>query len=282
MTAIDLVCLANSRKHGGRCVAGWRPDGAGFVRLVSPLADGTLTPIDLRLGGGVDGGAGGGDEPRMFDLLRVGVSAPRPMPHQRENWVIDESPWRLLRRPAPRAMLERLAPWFERGPAILGSKRPAIPYDDCVRSPVAASLAVAKVERTVLVVGERLGRKRLRLRFALRGAAYELTVTDPLWERAVERWECGEYAWWKMFPRGRDPVVTLSLTEPFGDARECFKIVATLWPAPEMRGFRWPKPRVDRRKAGRTVVAARTRRDDSAARPLLVGETASRGRIKPR
>lgn len=242
MPTIDLVCLANSRKHGGRCVAGWRVDGGGFVRLVSPLADGTLTPIDLRLG---EHG-----EPRIFDLLRVGVSAPRPMPHQRENWVIDESPWRLLRRPAPRAVLERMAAAFERGPEILGGTTAAIAYDECVRRPAAASLAIAKVARAVLSVSERLARKRLRLKFHLRGAAYEMTVTDPVWERAVEHWECGEYAWWRLFPRGRDPVLTFSLTEPYGDARECYKIVATLWPGPDMRGFRWPKTLEPRRRKG--------------------------------
>lgn len=29
MTQIDVVCLANSRKHGGRCVAGWPLMAAG-------------------------------------------------------------------------------------------------------------------------------------------------------------------------------------------------------------------------------------------------------------
>lgn len=270
MTQIDVVCLANSRKHGGRCVAGWRADGSGFVRLVSPLADGTLTPIDLRLGER--------DEPRMFDLVRIGIAAPRPMPHQRENVLIDESPWRLLRRPAPRNVLERMLPLLERGPDLLGSSGPAVPYDDCVRQPVARSIAIAKVQRAVIVVSERMTRKRLRLRFHLRKAAYELTVTDPLWERAVERWECGEYPWWKLFHSGRDPVITVSLTEPFGDARECFKIVATLWPSPEMRGFQWPKVP---QKARTAAATARVPPQGNDTRSLL-NEAPWHNRFKPR
>lgn len=271
MATIDLICLANSRKHGGRCVAGWRPDGGGFVRLVSPLADGTLTPIDLRLGER--------DEPRMFDLLRVGVVAPRPMPHQRENWVIDESPWRLLRRPAPRGLLERMLPAFERGPKLLGDTSAVIAYDQCVRSPAAASLAIAKIQRAILVVGERLARRRLRLTFHVGGARYDLTVTDPVWERAVEHWECGEYPWWRMFPRGRDPVVTISLTEPFGDARECYKIVATLWPGPDMRGFRWPKVSLRADHPRRRSASSRWRNRSSMSMPLL--PTAPRDRRSP-
>jgi hypothetical protein len=273
MGEIELVCLANSRKHGGRCVAGWRTDGGGFVRLVSPLADGTLTPIDLRLGDG--------DEPRMFDLLRVGATSPRPMPHQRENWVIDESPWKLIRRPAPRAILERLIPLFERGPEILGGKGATIAYEDCVRLPVAASLGIAKVERPVLIVSERLGRKRLRMRFALSGYNYELTVTDPLWERAIDRWDCGDYAWWRLFPFGREPVVTFSLTSPFGDARECFKIVATLWPSPDMRGFHWPKPPKVRRQANRVLATARGQSEKRTA-PLFAANTSALQHRKPR
>jgi hypothetical protein len=273
MGEIELVCLANSRKHGGRCVAGWRTDGGGFVRLVSPLADGTLTPIDLRLGDS--------DEPRIFDLLRVGVTSPRPMPHQRENWVIDESPWKLVRRPAPRPVLERMIPLFERGPEILGGTDAAIAYDDCVRLPAAASLGIAKVERGMLIVSKRLGRKRLRMRFTLAAKNYELTVTDPLWERAIDRWECGEYAWWRLFPFGRDPVVTVSLTEPFGDARECYKIVATLWPSPDMRGFHWPKPPKGRRRADRVLSATRSRTEPRTP-PLFANDTAALRKAKPR
>ncbi len=270
MTQIDLVCLANSRKHGGHCVAGWRVDGGGFVRLVSPLADGTLTPIDLRLGER--------DEPQMFDLIRVGIASPRPMPHQRENLVIDESPWQLLRRPASRNVLERMLPLLERGPDLLGSSGASIPYDDCIRRPAAHSIAIAKVQRAVLSVSERLQRKRLRLRFQLRKASYELTVTDPFWERAVERWEVGEYPWWKLFPSGRDPVITVSLTEPFGDGRECFKIVATLWPGPEMRGFRWPKVRPKARSA---ASASRSRYSGHDTLPLTA-EKPWHSRFKPR
>jgi hypothetical protein len=34
MAQVDLICLANSRKLGGRCVAGLRLDGSGWVRRV--------------------------------------------------------------------------------------------------------------------------------------------------------------------------------------------------------------------------------------------------------
>src|SRR6266850_2762793 len=33
MPLVDLICLANSNKMGGRCIAGLRTDGGGWVRL---------------------------------------------------------------------------------------------------------------------------------------------------------------------------------------------------------------------------------------------------------
>jgi hypothetical protein len=79
-----------------------------------------------------------------------------------------------------------------------------------------------------------------------------------------------------MFPRGRDPVVTFSLTEPFGDARECYKIVATLWPSPEMRGFRWPKVGMRGDRASRPATNRRWQYGEANATPLLRPTTRGR------
>lgn len=49
MAALDIICLANSRKHGGRCVAGLRTDGGGWLRPVGTLLDGTLYPPDYTM-----------------------------------------------------------------------------------------------------------------------------------------------------------------------------------------------------------------------------------------
>ena len=72
----DIVCLANSRNHGGRCVAGLRTDGGGWLRPVGQLPDGTLYPSDYHLNDLT--------EPGALDVIRVGVLAPRPLDHQPE------------------------------------------------------------------------------------------------------------------------------------------------------------------------------------------------------
>jgi hypothetical protein len=227
MPHIEFVCLANSRKHGGRCVAGIRTDGGGWVRMVSPDAGGTLTCFDYKLGES--------DEPRPFDVLRVGVRERRIQPHQPENWVIDETPWQLVRRPADKVGQDLVRSHIVHWPDLLGSRTTTMAYDDFLRRPNPSSLAIVRPSRPVLVAESRgQGRKRLRVRFSLRGATYELMCTDPQWEEATASWKPGEYPWWRLAPYAATPLVVISLTEPFGEPPQCYKIVATVWPAPDI------------------------------------------------
>src|SRR5687768_13524839 len=92
MAQKEIICLANSRKHGGRCVAGLHTNGGGWLRAVGRVPDGTLFPPDYTL---TDG-----SEPRLLDVIRIGLEKPQPSLHQPENWTIDGSRWQLVARPA--------------------------------------------------------------------------------------------------------------------------------------------------------------------------------------
>jgi hypothetical protein len=65
MPAFEIICLANSTKYGGRCIAGLKTDGSGWLRPVSPRADGTLYPEHYMLDGN--------KEPELFDILEMNV-----------------------------------------------------------------------------------------------------------------------------------------------------------------------------------------------------------------
>lgn len=91
MPRLRIICLANSRKLGGRCAAGLRLDGGGWIRPVSNFTDGTLYPNQYTLDDG--------SIPQLLDIVEIGVKCPRPAVHQPENWLVDGTPWRLLRRP---------------------------------------------------------------------------------------------------------------------------------------------------------------------------------------
>jgi hypothetical protein len=72
MPSFEIVCLANSRKHGGRCVAGLRANGV-WVRPVSNYQDGTLYNQHYTL----DSGA----PIAVLDVVRMDVGQSRPVAH---------------------------------------------------------------------------------------------------------------------------------------------------------------------------------------------------------
>ena len=84
MTKADILCLANSWKSGGRCVAGIRMDDGSWIRPVSDTDDGELTPSQCTLDNQ--------RQARPLDIVRLYLKEPAPRPHQPENWQIMEVP----------------------------------------------------------------------------------------------------------------------------------------------------------------------------------------------
>lgn len=111
MPVVDLLCLANSYKHGHRCVAGLQTQGARWMRPVSNSGDGHLCRYQYRLSS---------SEPEILDVIRIGLSNAKPQPHQPENWLIDDSPWQLISRPAPASLRLLLRSILEPGPWLFG------------------------------------------------------------------------------------------------------------------------------------------------------------------
>ncbi|MEW5733486.1 MAG: DUF488 domain-containing protein [Thermodesulfobacteriota bacterium] len=83
-TALTFVCLANSRKRRGRCIAGKiYEDGAPgpWVRPVGASAAQGLRESECRL---TDYST-----PDLLDILEIPVSGPSPLAHQKENHRLD-------------------------------------------------------------------------------------------------------------------------------------------------------------------------------------------------
>ena len=83
-TVKRIVCLANSRKLHGRCIAGreWRGGGAGpWIRPVSARDGQEVSEYERQYEDGSD--------PRVLDVVDVPVLEPRPQGYQTENWLLD-------------------------------------------------------------------------------------------------------------------------------------------------------------------------------------------------
>lgn len=77
MPIVEMLCLANLRKHNGRCIAGLRSDGQGWIRLVGLNEDGRFFRAYYTLPDR--------SEARLLDVLRVLVRSSRAQPHQPGN-----------------------------------------------------------------------------------------------------------------------------------------------------------------------------------------------------
>lgn len=78
-----IICLANSRKLGGRSIAGIEIDEDGKHRWIRPISEGgygELYDVHRRYQGGA--------EPRVLDIIDVPVIRQKPEAFEQENWVI--------------------------------------------------------------------------------------------------------------------------------------------------------------------------------------------------
>ncbi len=87
----QIVCLANSKKHGDRCIAGIETSTGKWIRPVSNLDDGRV-PINMCL---VDG-----EEPLPLDILEIPL-ATTGSGYECENRSILPGRWQRVGRALP-------------------------------------------------------------------------------------------------------------------------------------------------------------------------------------
>ena len=90
LTTKRIVCLANSRKLSGRCIAGRDIiDGlpGGWIRPVSAREHQEVSEYERQYKDGSD--------PRLLDIIDIPVQKHQPKDYQQENWLLDpEYYWR--------------------------------------------------------------------------------------------------------------------------------------------------------------------------------------------
>lgn len=235
MPYAEIIVLANSKKEGGRCVAGLETDGGSWIRPVAPGADDALYPRHYTLN------CDGKPEPQLLDVVRINLYRPNPLPHQPENWIIGQKPWTLIKRPAEPGFMRILVPHLTKGPGLLGDQADRIDHQDLLRRPAEASLtlvATGQVRRRAVPRPPR--RPQTRATFSLGNVQYDLAVTDPKWQHELGKPEqIFERLW-----------LTISLGDEFMGF--CYKLVAGVIAAlPELDGEekgKAPAPRDPQRK----------------------------------
>lgn len=216
-----IVCLANSRKLHGRCVAGreWIGGRAGpWIRPVSNREHQEVSEYERQYEDGSD--------PKVLDVVDVPVIEPRPCGFQSENWLLDpkyywEKSGRLSWFELP-ALADPVAPLWLDGHSTYDGRNDKIPLE--VADSVADSLKLIHVdglELSVFKPGEAFGnnKRRVQGRFRHAGNGYGLWVTDPVYERRYLGKLDGDYRIGECF-------LTVSLGEPYDGA--CYKLIASV------------------------------------------------------
>ena len=216
-----IVCLANSRKLHGRCVAGREWIGGRAGRWIRPVSDREHQEVSEYERQYEDG-----SDPKVLDVIDVPVLEPRPDDYQSENWLLDpEYYWEKVGRLSwfdlP-AVVDPSAPLWLDGSSTYHGRNDRILLD-AVDS-VADSLKLIHVDQLSLSVfkpGEAFGnmKRRVQGRFTFAGRQYWLWVTDPVYERRYLAKLDGEYPIGECF-------LTVSLGEPYGGA--VYKLIASI------------------------------------------------------
>ena len=88
-----IVCLANSKKHRGKCFAGKEVLEEGY--------GGWIRPVSCRKGEEISCGEqtfADGSYPQLLDVVSIPMLEPKPMHHQQENHLIDKGQrWRIIK-----------------------------------------------------------------------------------------------------------------------------------------------------------------------------------------
>jgi hypothetical protein len=235
MHTFEIICLANSVKNGGRCIAGLKTDASGWLRPVSLLPHGTLQHENYMLETGC--------EPQIFDILEIECSDHRPECYQPENWIISSKKWRFVGFASHQKLVEILKPELDRtaiSEGLFGNASDKVDYELFQKNPAQHSLAYIKPEHINWIVQEYEGKKKYRASFLLNKILYNLTITDPDWKSRMDsaQMPLGCHASSQVISRlnlvdftPEGFRLTVSLGEPFaprGSQQFCFKLIAAV------------------------------------------------------
>ena len=218
-----IVCLANSRKISGRCVAGKRTGDNSWFRPISNRAGHEISELDRRYSDGKTA--------QLLDVIEIPCIEERPHGHQSENVLIDDRfYWEKKGNASWDDVLELVDPaadLWANGFSAYYNRNNRVP--DGLIDEDDGSLRLIELDEMVLHAGPKAPdfgdmKPIVRASFNYRGQHYKLDVTDPEYERACLEKGAGEY-------RIPSVVACISLSEPHTNQNGetfAYKLVASI------------------------------------------------------
>ena len=208
-----IICLANSYRDGGRCVAGINPETGAWIRPIPP-GGGMIPEPHVHLAGG---------ELALLDVVEINLDPPRfDTKYQRENHEVRDWEWRVVGRVQPRDLL----PYCDDASPVFFNFGERVNADRLEQEapPAWQSLRLIRPRELEFEPDER-DRHKWRAAFLDAGADwYSLRLTDPV---ALDRLHRGQ-------PPAAGSLLTVSLCEPWAPLDDpakppaCYKIAAAV------------------------------------------------------
>lgn len=215
-----IVCLANSRKPGGTCVAGKEvSDKKTWIRPIGIHETGSVSARERRYDDG--------SEPALRDIIDVPLKESCPKGCQTENWLLSDERWKKVQRVGWEQLSEFLDDvdvlWINGSDTKHGINDE---MEESVADTLESSLYLISVDCLTIIVLH-YGRKlRVQAQFRYRSVDYGFWVTDPRYESIYKKEGVGEYSLGESF-------LTVSIGEPIrkGYSRRmyCYKLVAAIF-----------------------------------------------------
>jgi hypothetical protein len=216
-----IVCLANSRKRSGRCVAGKEKPAKGTGEWVRPVSDRPSQEVSER-----ERQYREGSDPRVLDIIDIPLLDHQPKSYQVENWLLDDKAYWVH---VGKATWKDLYHFVDSPPKLwLNNCSTSSGLNDRVglsdSEDLECSLYFLHLDRIKLRVfapGADFGnpKRRVQADFSYNGTNYRLWITDPVIEQKYLSKKDGEYEIGECF-------ITVSLGEPHKGY--CYKLVATI------------------------------------------------------
>lgn len=217
-----ILCLANSRKTAGRCIAGREIANGNIGPWIRPVSDRENAEISEE-----DRRFENGEDPRVLDVIKVPLLKQSPHQFQIENHLINPDYYWSLKK---RATYDEALLAVDGGQGTLWNNQHSTYNGQCDKVEVDAvvpnegSLRLIEVQDLVVQVGLEGGiyapaKRKVRGRFTHVGVQYCLSITDPLVER-------------EFLARGNgahqidEALLCISLSEPFHGW--VFKLIAAV------------------------------------------------------
>lgn len=216
-----ILCLANSRKLNGRCIAGIElvnGDPAKWIRPVSNREHQEVSEYERQYEDGSD--------PRALDIIDIPLLEKRPNSYQTENWLLNsEHYWNKIDQVNSEVLHELCRMpgelWINRHSTQHGLNDAVLLRDSEILRSSLTLINVKAISIKVFAPGQTFGNRKRRVQasFSYAGIRYRLWVTDPVYESRYLAHPDGDHLLGPCF-------LTISLGEPFQG--RCYKLVAAI------------------------------------------------------